>query len=58
MLHSHAKLIAEAVNSDAGSYVRNSLLVLDRHLYYFTCWTYYCSRRISSILQTTCQIGK
>ena len=58
MLHSHAKLIAEAVNSDAGIYIRTSLLVLDRHLYYFTCWTYYCSRRISSILQTTCQIGK
>ena len=58
MLHSHAKLIAEAVNSDVEVRILTSLLVLDRHLYYFTCWTYYCSRRISSVFQTTCQIGK
>ena len=58
MLHSHAKLIAEAVNSDAGNYIRTSFLVLDRHLHYSTCWTYYCSRRTSSIFQKVCQIGK
>ena len=58
LMRSHAKLIAEAVNSDAGNYIRTSFLVLDRYFYYFTCWTYYCSRRISSVFQTTRQIGK